>query len=257
MGQLSTIYRKEIIYFWRSKQFVWLPIVLMIFAVLDALSYYYLPEIIQWSGGLPEGTVFEATSLEAYDAVMMGIDQLSFIGSLIIIAISMGVIAKERQAGLAEIIFTKPIHPATYIMAKWFALITITTFSLFLALLFNWIYVNELFGAIAFQQFLFVFIFYNFWFSLIVTITVFFNSFLSQQGIVFASSAITVFLMSAINMAFGHRLTYFPNQLSIHIKEMLINQEVSKALLVTSAIILLLNLILLMASIFIFKRKKI
>lgn len=237
MGQLSTIYRKEIIYFWRSKQFVWLPIVLMIFAVLDALSYYYLPEIIQWSGGLPEGTVFEATSLEAYDAVMMGIDQLSFIGSLIIIAISMGVIAKERQAGLAEIIFTKPIHPATYIMAKWFALITITTFSLFLALLFNWIYVNELFGAIAFQQFIFVFIFYNFWFSLIVTIT--------------------VFLMSAINMAFGHRLSYFPNQLSIHIKEMLINQEVSKALLVTSAIILLLNLILLMASIFIFKRKKI
>lgn len=256
MNQWLTIYQKEMSQLWRNKQLIWVPLVLMIVAVIDLLSYYYLPEIIELSGGLPGDAVFEVPSIQPYEAIMMGLEQLSFIGALIIISISMGTIANERNNGVAEIILTKPIHHVSYIMAKWFALVTLTIFSLFLALFLNWYYTNALLGAISFVSLLKVFLFYSLWFLFIVTVTMFFNAFLSKQGIVFASTTIVLFMMAIIHQAFGHRLPYFPNQLTNQINTMLTTNTVPRDLLTISGLLGGLIVILLLSSTTIFKYKK-
>lgn len=256
MKQWVTIYQKEMVQAWRNKQLIWVPLVMMMVGVIDLLTYYYLPEVIELSGGLPEGAVFEAPTILPNEAIVMGLEQLSFIGSLIIIAISMGTIANERNSGLAEIILTKPIHHVSYVTAKWFAFVTITFIAIFLAILLNWYYTNALFDTVSFSLFLKVFAFYSVWFLFIVTIVIFFNSFLNKAGIVFACSAVVLFLMSIINTGLGHRLTYFPNQLTNHINVMLTTNDIPKDLIITSSITLGIIIILLTSATIIFKHKK-
>src|SRR5699024_3772465 len=169
---------------WRSKQLIWVPLVMILIGIIDLISYYYLPEVIKLSGGLPEGAVFEVPSLLPREAIIIGLEQLSFLGSLVIIAISMGTIAGERKSGQAEIMLTKPINHVNYVTAKWFALVTVTLLSLFLALFLNWYYTNVLFDPISFIIILKVFLFYSLWFLFIISIVMFFNSFLNKPGLV-------------------------------------------------------------------------
>lgn len=256
MRQWLTIYKKEMLQSWRNKQLIWVPLVMMMIGVIDVITYYFLPEVIELSGGLPEGAVFDVPDIQGFEAMLMGLEQLSFIGSLVIIAISMGTIANERNNGLAEIMLTKPINHFNYVTAKWFALITTTVLSLFLAIFINWYYTNVLFDKVAFNSFIIVFLFYSLWFFFIVTIAIFFNSFLNKSGYVFASTAIILFLMSIINTGFGHRLTYFPNQLTNHIKVALMTDEIPQDLFITSGIIIALIICILISATFIFKHKK-
>lgn len=254
--QWMTIFQKEMLHLWRNKQLIWVPLVMMLIAVMDPLTFYFLPEILEISGGLPEGAVFEVPKLGPNDAIMMGIEALSFTGTLVIALISMGTIANERKSGVAEIILTKPINPINYITAKWFALFVISLLSVLLALITNWYYTNILFGEISFGTIATTFFFYMFWFMLIVTIAIFFNSFLSKPGIVFALTAIVIFLMSLINTFLGHKLTYLPNQLASHIQLMLESNEIPNELYMTTAIILFVVVILLGSATTIFKYKK-
>lgn len=254
--QWMTIFQKELLQLWRNKQIIWVPLVMILIAIMDPISFYFLPEILELSGSLPEGAVFEVPTLHANDAIMMGLEALSFTGTFIIALISMGTIANERKSGVAEIILTKPIHHINYITAKWFALIIISLLSLLLALIINWYYTNILFGEIAFLTIIKTYIFYLFWFILIVTVAIFFNSFLSKPGIVFALTALVIFSMSLINTLLGHKLTYFPNQLTNHIQIMLETNEISKDLYFTTGIITLIVLILLGSAATIFKFKK-
>lgn len=256
MSQWLTIYKKEMLRTWRNKQIIWLPLVMMLIGIIDVITYYYLPEVIELSGGLPDGAVFDVPAIKGHEAILMGLDQLSLMGALVIIAISMGTIANERNSGLAEIMLTKPIHHSNYVTAKWFALITITVFSLCLAIGLNWYYTNILFDTISIKALLQTCLFYSLWFIFIVTIALFFNSFLSKSGLVFAFTTLTLFLLAVINTAFGHRLPYFPNQLTSHIDSMLITGDITKQLLITSSLIGFLILCLLTAASFIFKHHK-
>lgn len=256
MGQWLTIYKKEMLQAWRNKQLIWVPLVMMMIGVIDLITYYYLPEVIEMSGGLPEGAVFEVPEIQGHEAIMMGLQQLSLIGSLVIIAISMGTIASERSSGLAELMLTKPIHHFNYVSAKWFALITTTVVSVFLAIFINWYYTNVLFDKVSFSSFLTVFLFYSLWFLFIVTLAIFFNAFLNKSGYVFASTASVLFLMSVVNTAFGHRLTYFPNQLTNHIELAITTDTIPQELYITSSIIIALVICLLIGASFIFKHKK-
>lgn len=256
MSQWLTIYKKEMLQAWRNKQLIWVPLVIMMIGVIDVITYYYLPEVIELSGGLPEGAVFEVPEVIGYEAMMMGLEQLSFIGALVVMAISMGTIASERSSGLAELMLTKPIHHVSYVTAKWCALVTTTIFSLFLAIFINWYYTNVLFDEVSFNAFVTVFSFYSLWFIFIVTIAIFFNSFLSKAGYVFAGTAITLFLMSIINTGLGHRLPYFPNQLTGYIGLSLATEKIPRDLFITSGIIIMLIVCLLISAMFIFKQKK-
>ncbi|HLS23590.1 MAG TPA: ABC transporter permease [Pseudogracilibacillus sp.] len=256
MAQWLILYRHEMLYRWRNKQIVWLPLVMAIIAILDMLTYYYLPEVIELSGGLPEGAVFEVPSIEPYEAIIMGLDQLSLIGTLIIVAIAMGTIASERKSGVAEIMLTKPIHPFYYITAKWFSLVSVTVFSLFIALLLNWYYTTILYGDISFHLFLQVFLFYSLWFVCILSLTMVWNAFSAKPGLVFSLSAIVLFLSFLIQTGFGHKLPYFPLQLTGHLEELLITESISEALVITSIILAGISLIFIIVATIIFERKQ-
>ncbi|GAE95391.1 hypothetical protein JCM21714_4624 [Gracilibacillus boraciitolerans JCM 21714] len=95
--QWFTIFKKEILEDWRNFKWIWVPLVFIVICIMDPLSTYYLPQIIDAVGGMPEGAVFEVPAVQPEQAIMMSLAELSMFGVLVIVAISMAVIAGGRE----------------------------------------------------------------------------------------------------------------------------------------------------------------
>src|SRR5699024_1809850 len=121
MKQWNTIFQKELIENWRNRKWIWVPLIIMLLTVMEPVTYYFLPDILDYAGGVPDGTVIEIPDMDASEMVMMSLESLSTYGILIIALFTMGTISNERKCGITEIILVKPIRYHHYISAKWAA----------------------------------------------------------------------------------------------------------------------------------------
>lgn len=256
MIQWLTLFKKEIIEYWRNLKWIWVPLVVILLAIMDPITTYYLPQIMEMTGSLPEEAVFDMPSPSPPDAIMMSLAQLSSLGVLVLVLISMGSISSERQTGISEMILVKPVSYANYVLAKWAALVLLIWTALTLGMLSSWYYVNILFGSLSFISLVQVIFFYGLWLALVATISIFYNTLFKTPGIVAFLTIATLTLMSIITQVFGRYLLWSPNNLSQHINEMLIFNEVSMPLIATSIVTISLIAILLMSSVTLFKAKE-
>jgi len=254
--QWRTLFHKEIVENWRNKKWIWVPLVMILFSIMDPLSYYFLPEIMESVGEVPEGMVFEMPSIDPISALMMSIESLSTYGTIIITLISMGTIAGEKHQGITEMILAKPIKLSNYITAKWVSYILLSVLSLMISLCMSWYYINLLFGSISFYSLMLAISFYSLWFIFIVTVSIFYNTICKNTGLVLACTIGTLFILSGINTIVGHTFIWFPNQLSTHIEEMLMTTDISTDIVGTAGVIIILIALLLFVSIQICQRRE-
>lgn len=254
--QWRTLFQKEMLELWRNRKWIWFPLVIMLLSVMDMLSYYFLPELIKLSGGVPEGTVFEIPELQVEDTFPLSIDTLNTYGMIIIAFVTMGTIVSEQKSGITEMILVKPVQYRNYITAKWAAYSLLIITALFSGLFFAWYYTNLLFGDMSFGLFLKIFLFYALWFIFIATLSLFFNTVFRSGTAVAGMTILTIAMMGMINIILGDKLTWFPNQLSVYVKEMIGSGEIPGALWGTAVIVILLIGLLLSSSIYIFKKKE-
>ncbi|WP_077624345.1 ABC transporter permease [Sediminibacillus massiliensis] len=254
--QWITILKKEMLENWRNIKWIWVPLVFVVLSIMDPLSTYYLPQILESVGGLPEGSVFEIPETAPEDALMMSLSQLSFIGVAIVVLISRGMIAGERKSGVAELVLVKPVSYLTYISGKWTAQLALVLTSLFAGLLSSWYYVNLLFGDLSFLSFIRVFCFYGLWMMLVLTVTTFFSALFRSPGLVAFVSLATLAVMSVVKSIFSHILTWYPNNISAQIRDMLAQGSVPEDLWGTSIVTILLIIVLMTAALFVFKGKE-
>lgn len=255
--QWRALFHKECIENWRNKKWIWVPLVFILICIMDPISYYYLPEIIDTVGGVPEGMEFDIPEMTGAEMVIVSIGQLSMFGVLVAILVAMGTIASERKLGITDIILVKPIKSVNFITTKWLSHTLLIIVALFIGLLGNWYYGSILFGDYPFETFLLVFVFYSLWLLFVISLVIFFNTFVKNAGIVVACSIGTLFFLSAINMAVGHRLTWFPNRLSSHLSTMIHTEKIPTELIGTSIILGSLSICLLLLSIVIFQKREI
>lgn len=254
--QWTTLFKKEMLESWRNKKWIWFPLVILLLAIMDPVSNYYLPQIIEATGGLPRGSSIELPDYTSPEVIMMSLSQFSSLGVLVIVLISMGTIAGERKNGVSELILVKPVVYRNYITAKWAALIVLVWVSLFIGLLASWYYIMILYGSLAFSSLLLVMLFYGLWLTLVVTISVFYNTLFKSPGVVGFLSIITIMLMSLVTKAFGEILNWSPINLSSHIFNMLMIGHISTELIATASVTILITIFLLSVSIFTFKTKE-
>src|SRR5690625_2415954 len=255
--QWKTLFKKEMLENWRNYKWIWVPLVMILLAIMDPITTYYMPLILESVGGLPDGTVIEMPTPLPSEAIMMSLGELSSLGVLIIVLMMMGTISGEIKSGVSELILVKPITYRNYITSKWASLLLIVWVSLSIALLTSWYYINLLFGHLSFSSLLLVIIFYGLWLTLIVTLTIFYNTLVQTPGLVAALTIITTIIMSMITNIFDHLLTWSPIKLSEYIQEMLVFNEISSDLVATAIVTIGMIVGLLVGSIYIFKRKEI
>ncbi|WP_112179942.1 MULTISPECIES: ABC transporter permease [Paraliobacillus] len=254
--QWTIIFKKEMLEYWRNFSWIWVPVVFILLAIMDPLTTYYMPIILDTVGGLPEGTSIEMPDIAAADALMMSLQEFSMFGVLIIVLLTMGTISGERKSGVVELVLVKPVRYSHYISSKWAAKITLILTAYLIGLLASWYYVNLLFGDITILAFIQTFLFYGLWLILVVTITIFYNTLLKTPGLIGALSIGTILSMSAINSIFSHKLTWFPNSLSSHIRQLLHTGEIPTALWGTSFVTVTFIIALLFLSFFTFNKKE-
>src|SRR5699024_8594205 len=134
--------------------------------------------------GMPDGTVLELPEFTPPEVIMMSLGQLSALGVLVITLISMGTIAGERKNGVSELVLVKPVSFHNYITAKWASLMLLVWISLFLGIFISWYYVNILFGELSFLALLQIVFFYGLWLTLVVSLSIFYNTLLKTPGLV-------------------------------------------------------------------------
>lgn len=254
--QWITIFKKELLEDWRSFKWMWVPLVFIFICIVDPLTTYYLPVILDSVGGMPEGAVFEIPEVTAEAAIMMSLSQTSMIGVLIIVAITMSVIAGERKSGVIELILVRPVHYMTYITAKWAAKLLLVFTSYLLGMLVSWYYVNLLFGELSAASFLSLLLFYFVWLIFVVSLTVFYNTVVKSPGLVLGLSIVTLMLMSAVNQILSFRISWLPNSISTHISNMLGMGSVPNDLWIAAAITIVMSIILLAVAPYILRTKE-
>jgi ABC-2 type transport system permease protein len=253
--QWLTLFKKEMMENWRNKKWIWVPLVFILFAIIDPLSNYYMPLIIESVGGMPDGTVIELPEFAPAEVILMTLGQLSSLGVLVIVLMSMGVIAGERKSGVIELILVKPVSHAHYITAKWTALLAIVWTSLILGITASWYYTGVLFGELSVVSLLIIIFFYGLWLTLVSTIVIFYNSVVKTPGLVAFFSIATIMVMSILTQVFGRFLEWSPNNLSGHIFESLILEQITGDLTATAFITAGLIVILLIGAILLFRKK--
>jgi ABC-2 type transport system permease protein len=214
MNQWLTLFQKEILEMWRNFKWIWFPLSFILLGVSEPLSTYYMPQIIDSLGGLPDGAVIEIPTPSSPEILFQSISQYNTIGLLIIVLASMGLIAAERKSGVAELILVKPVSYFSYVTAKWAGAVLLTGVSYFLGLLSSWYYVVILFEKIPFGDVMVAFGLFWLWLSFVLTITVFFNALFKSPGVVGFISMATIIILSLISGSLSHLLEWSPTQLT-------------------------------------------
>ena len=256
MSQWITLLNKEILEMSRNFKWIWVPIVFILIAVTEPLTAYYMPQIIDSLGDLPEGAVIELPVPSAPEVLVASLNQYNTLGVLVIILTSMGIIAGERKSGVAGLILVKPVSYAAFVTAKWAGAMLLLWIAYFIGYLVSWYYVVILFEPIAFSDFIWSFLIYGIWLSFVLTITVFFNSFLKSPGAVGFISMAVVIVLSLVSSMFSRWFEWSPSVLPSYVSQFIINQEFPSD--AWSAIILSVigMIILLVGSIAVFRRRE-
>ncbi|WP_188207306.1 ABC transporter permease [Alkalibacillus aidingensis] len=255
--QWTTIFKKELLENWRNFKWIWVPIVFILFAIMDPLTAYFLPRILETVGGLPEGATIDFPMPSVAEAMMMSFNQLGMIGVLITIVISMGLVSSELKSGVYELILSKPVSYTNYITAKFTSILLLVSVALLASILVAWYYINILFGSISFTQILISTFFFIIYFMLILGIVMLFNTFFKSQGMVAFLSIVTIIAINAITSIYSHVLTWSPGLISDYIGVYFYSGEIETETWFSLAIAIILTIICLMIAITTLKNRAI
>lgn len=256
MNQWVTLLQKEILEMWRNFKWIWVSITFILLGVSQPLTSYYMPQILDSLGGLPEGAVVEIPLPSSGEVLAAGLSQYSTIGVLIIVLSSMGTIAGERKSGVAAMILVKPVSYFSFVTSKWAGSLLLVWFSLLTGYLATWYYTGLLFDWVPIEQFFQSYLLYGLWLTVVLTITVFFSSSLLAPGMAGFISIALVLIISIVSGSLSQWLEWSPSQLTSYAGGLLISGELSDDTMLATLVAAVIIAALLWLSVFIFKKKE-
>ncbi len=250
------LFRKELLESSRNFKWLWMPCVFIIFGITEPLTAFYLPDILDAVGNLPEGTVIEIPKPTAGEVLLSTIGQYSTFGLLIVVLAFMGTVAGERKSGSAAMILVKPVSYLSYIFAKWAAALLLVLSSYSVGMMISWYYINLLFESITATSFFQTFVIFGAWLVFVLTLTVFFSSLVKMPGIAaFATIGITV-ILSFLSGTIENRFTWLPSNLTAYAQEILLLNKWSNDATITLVLTLSVSCLLIIVTPLLFKKKE-
>lgn len=254
--QWNTLFQKEVVENWRNKKWIWFPLVIILLSILDPVTNYFLPQILDAVGEMPEGMEFILPEYTVPEVVMMTLGQLSSLGVLVIVFMSMGIIANEHKSGVSQIILVKPIDHHSYVTAKWASLLLLVWVSWILGMLVSWYYIYLLYGPLSFNHIVLTIFFYGLWLSLVITVVVFYNTFVKSQGLIAFLSIASLMILSGLTQVFQSTLKWSPVHLSDYIKLTIEQGPIHTDLIYTGMVTIIIIAILLLLSVILFRKQQ-
>jgi ABC-2 type transport system permease protein len=210
------MYEKEMLEMWRSYKWLWVPLVFLLFGIMQPVVSYYMPQILESAGGLPEGAVIEIPLPTAVQVLAETLSQYNTIGLLILVLAIMGIVSGERVSGAAGMILVKPVSFWGYITAKWAGAATLTVVSLAIGMLGAWYYTEQLIGSLSFGSVVLGWLLFTLWFIFIMAVTVCYSAMLKGNGAVAFLTLLTAIALSVLPLILKDWMKWSPGTLAGH-----------------------------------------
>ncbi|MDE1458207.1 ABC transporter permease subunit [Bacillus licheniformis] len=182
MNSFFMLFQKEWTESWRDGKLLWLPVILILLGLIQPLSLYYMPQIIDMAGNLPEGSVIDIPRPRGEEVMASTLSQFGTVGTAIFVFSVMGSIVHERNQGSLSLVMARPVSPLQYIGSKWLqqVLLVLVSFAASYGLAFY--YTNLLFGKVEFDRFLVSLSVYSIWIIFVMSVTMFFSALFRHIG---------------------------------------------------------------------------
>ena len=145
--------RKEVMEQFRTRRFLVVFVVLLVFGMLSPLTAKFIGEIFklvpgaeQFAGLIPPPTIT--------DAITQYVKNISQFMVILALLVSMGAVAIEKEKGTAAIVLVKPMPRSTFLLTKFLALTFTFGTSLLAAAIAAYYYTLYLFGPLDILRFL-------------------------------------------------------------------------------------------------------
>lgn len=213
MTQFNVLLKKEWRENFRNYKLFWIPIVFILFGIIEPVSNYFLPQILDSVGNLPEGAVIDIPPPEPEQILVAVMGQYQLIGMLVLVLAYMGTVAGERKNGTATLLYVRPLSFPAYFLSKWIMAGIVGILSVWLGLLAAYYYIFLLFEAIDFTKFLQFGTSYSLWVLLIITLVLMLSAALPNAGMAAAGTLLLIFVLQLIDGLLGTYWTFSPLKL--------------------------------------------
>ncbi|MGO5234877.1 ABC transporter permease [Bacillus licheniformis] len=212
MNSFFMLFQKEWTESWRDGKLLWLPVILILLGLIQPLSLYYMPQIIDMAGNLPEGSVIDIPRPRGEEVMASTLSQFGTVGTAIFVFSVMGSIVHERNQGSLSLVMARPVSPLQYIGSKWLqqVLLVLVSFAASYGLAFY--YTNLLFGKVEFDRFLFSLSVYSIWIIFVMSVTMFFSALFRHIGGIAGMSICFITFVSLAGSLFPRFTEWMPDK---------------------------------------------
>ena len=197
MKQFVILMQKE----WRENvrnyKIYWIPAIFILLGITEPVVNYFLPQILESSGGLPEGAVFELPTPLPEQIVTAVMEQFQTIGIVVLILAYMGTIAGERKSGTATLLYVRPLSFPAYFLSKWVMASVVSLAGIWFGFLAGYYYTLLFFGNLEVIKLLQMMGTYSVWVLLILTVVLTASAALPNGGLA-AASAFAVYVLAQL-----------------------------------------------------------
>jgi ABC-2 type transport system permease protein len=120
-----TLLAKEFREQWRTWKAIVFLAVFLITGIISPILAKYTPELLKMVPNLPAGLADFIPAPTMADSVVQYLKNTGQFGILLVILLTMGVVAQEKERGTAAMLLTKPVSRSAVILAKWLTGMTI------------------------------------------------------------------------------------------------------------------------------------
>lgn len=210
MTQFNVLLKKEWRENFRNYKVFWIPIVFILFGIIEPVTNYFMPQILDSVGNLPDGAVIEIPPPEPEEILVAVMGQYQLIGILVLVLAYMGSVAGERKNGTATLLYVRPLSYRSYFLSKWILASAVGMLSVWSGLLAAYYYTFLLFERVDFTKFLKFGATYSLWILLIVSLVLLMSAALPNAGLAAAGSLLLIFVFQMIDGLLGTYWTVSP-----------------------------------------------
>ncbi|WP_035178585.1 ABC transporter permease [Alkalihalobacterium bogoriense] len=186
--KLKTLIIKEIRESVSTGKIIWLPVVFLLLGVMEPITTYYMPQILEVAGDIPKEVVEMIPTPTSEEVLLSVLSQFGLLGTALLVLSSMGSVSNERGNGALTLVMVRPISALQYLGSKWISQCFIAVGSFGLGYTLAYYYTVLLFGDIAFSTFLLSLFVYCLWVIFVISVTLVCSVCLKQNGGVAAVS---------------------------------------------------------------------
>ena len=213
MKQFNILMQKEWRENTRNYKIYWIPAIFVLLGITEPVVNYFLPQILEASGGLPEGAVFEMPTPTPEQILTAVLEQFQTIGMAVLILAYMGTVAGERKSGTATLLYVRPLSFSVYFLSKWVLASIISLASVWLGFLAGYYYTLLFFDQVEWIMFLQMVGTYSIWVLLIVSIIVAASAAMPNSGLAAAVAFAVYLVLQLADGLFGTNWSISPVKL--------------------------------------------